>query len=129
MSAENPGVGWDWSRDPAPASPSCILGGSVGTAQLRAGLAGGFGGVRESAPTLSSFSLQGPSLPGPPVSVGAVGSGTLLRVVLEELKSHQALKGGVLGLSSSHLVNVYLLLRGFQAKLGFLERLEHWDPR
>lgn len=65
-------------RGSGPSPPSRVLGGSVGINLLRAGLLVVFGGVGEFGPTVSFF-LQGPSLPGPPVSATLVGLGRAAR--------------------------------------------------
>lgn len=77
------------------------------------------------------FLLQGPSLPGPPVSVGLVGLGwvgTPLGVVLEGVKPQHPQRGDLRAQSLS-LGECLFSFRVFQARLGFLERSEHWDPR
>lgn len=84
----------------------------------------------EFGPTESFFLLQGPSLPGPPVS-GLWGCGwpRIHAGLCCEGSNLSTLKMGGLKARPLSLNESLSSLRGFQARLGFLERLEHQDPR
>lgn len=83
-------------------------------------------------PTVSFLLFQGPSLPGPPVSVACVGlRGThrdLLGVVLEELRSQHPTAGGS-GLNLCRLVNSCLLFKGLPGQVGLPGEIGALGPK